>query len=105
MEAEFYWAFLIVIFSEILNFTAVMALAHKIASLDLLLYARNVLAPCALLFALAFFAFYYMSENFNIWYIKVIVTSIVMLIECALWFYVAIGKWERSQLISIIKRR
>lgn len=36
---------------------------------------------------------------------KVIVATIVILIEFSLWIFVAIGKWERSQLVSIIKRR
>ena len=105
MGGEYYWAFLIVIFCEILNMTVVMFLAHKIANLNLLQYTWNVIAPCSLLFVLAFLAFYYISENINDWYIKVIVATIVILIEFSLWLFVAIGKWERSQLVSIIKRR
>lgn len=105
MGGDYYWAFLIVIFCEILNMTVVMFLAHKIANLNLLQYTWNVIAPCSLLFVLAFLAFYYISENINDWYIKVIVATIVILIEFSLWLFVAIGKWERSQLVSIIKRR
>ena len=85
--------------------SVVMALVHRIAGLNLLQYTGKVLAPCALLFVLSLLAFYFISESFDVWYIKAIVTGGVLLIELGLWFFVAIGKWERSQLINLIKRR
>lgn len=105
MGADYYWAFLIVIFSEILNMTVVMVLAHRIAGLNLLQYTGRVIIPCTFLFVISMLAFYFISESCNVWYLKVIVTGIVLLSELGLWLFIAIDKWERSQLVNILNRR
>ena len=105
MGGDYHWAFLIIILSETLNMTVVMVLAHRIAGLNLLQYTGKVIAPCLLLFVISVLAFYFISESCDVLFIKVLVVCIVLLFELGIWLFVAIGKWERSQLVSIIKRK
>ena len=102
---DYYWAFIIVILCEILNMMVVMILAHRIADLNLLQYIGKVIIPCAFLFVISIIVFFSIHGSLDVWYFKVVDASVVILLEFCLWFFVAIGKWERSQLVNIIKRR
>ena len=102
---NYYWAFIIVILCEILNMVIVMLLAHKVAGLNILKYIKKVLIPCMLLFVISILAFCFISENFCEWYFKALTACFVLSLELCIWFFVAIDKWEQTQLVNIIKRK
>lgn len=103
--APYYSVFIIVILCEILNLFVVILLAHKIANLNIIQYITKVLIPCTILFAVALVMFYCVSERVEVWYLKVITAVVVLMAELALWYFLAIGQWERDQLLSTVKRK
>ena len=98
-------AFVIAIIGEIINMMVVILLAHKIVGLDILQYSIKVLTPCSFLFGGMIMLFYVLSEQFDVWYVKFAIATCVMCAEMAYWYILAINKWEREQLLGIIKKK
>lgn len=98
-------AFIIAIIGEIINMMVVILLAHKIVGLGILQYSVKVLIPCSLLFGGMIVLFHVLLEQFEMWYIKFIIVVCVMFVEIACWYMWAVDKWERDQLLSIIKKK
>lgn len=98
-------AFVIAIIGEIINMMVVILLAHKIAGLDILQYSIKVLTPCSFLFGGMIILFYVVSEQFDVWYVKFAIATCVMCAEMAYWYILAINKWEREQLLGIMKKK
>ena len=103
--AGFYWAFIIVIMGETLSMAVVIYLAQRIVSLNVIEYSYKVLIPCLLMFIISMAFYFLFASNLDSWLIKGMITIGVMLTELAFWYFVSIGKWERQQLMSIIKKR
>lgn len=103
--APYYSTFIIVIVGEMISMSVIIFLAQKETGLDIWQYCMNVLLPCCIQFVISMLAFYLILDRFNGWFMKLTITMIVILVESIFWCFVAIDKWERMRLISIIEKK
>lgn len=97
-------AFVIIIVMEIINMAAIVLLAEKKCGLDKNVYLKRVVLPCIVLSVIfAFFLALKYQTNFSS-LVKVLMLILMFTIICAYMLCAGLNKWEKQQVISIVKR-
>lgn len=98
-------AFIIAIVCELLNLMVVMCLARVVGSLNIKNYLLKVLLPCALMFTIMIIPYYAFHNDVQTTWLKLTIVAALYIIEGAMWFFCCLDKWERDELLLIIKKR
>lgn len=96
-----YWAFLAMIICNTINNIAVMILAQRVVSLNIVEYIRLCILPSCIVVALSALSEIFLVECLHNIFLRVIISVTVL---CILSYYIILSKSERGKIKDMLKK-